>query len=224
MLRIVLIGVGDLKFHYQELLKISEQKLNSEIETIAKTLAVSGNEIVLLPDWGINFEVAKKFKEFGGKKTIATIPFSDTDFGIKNLEPYMNAQVNGKKLFDETIDTGSWYKQDMTCCLLGDVVLMLGSSLGSIGELVYGYYLYKLFFKQKPKVEAMKQKINPQIRAGESIPFSVICYKPFLKEKLNYEIEEYIKKLDGKIYYVNNAVELKEILLRLKRIGITTKQ
>jgi hypothetical protein len=57
MLRTVLIGVGDIKFHYFELLKISEGKFYEEVEKIGKTLAESGCEIVLLPDRGICVEV-----------------------------------------------------------------------------------------------------------------------------------------------------------------------
>jgi len=60
MLRTVLIGAGDIKFHYFELLKISEEKFYEEVEKIGKTLAESGCEIVLLPDR----EFALKWQNF----------------------------------------------------------------------------------------------------------------------------------------------------------------
>ena len=139
-LRISLIGAGNIQYHYFGLLKIKEEELNKELESISEVLANSGYEIVLLPDRGICFELAKRYQAKGGKKVIGTVPLSDKDFGIKHLQPYMEATINGKKVFDEFIDTNNWYKQDLIHCILGDAILMLGNSLGSLGELVYGYY------------------------------------------------------------------------------------
>ncbi|MEM4357762.1 MAG: hypothetical protein QW244_00140 [Candidatus Pacearchaeota archaeon] len=215
MLRVCLIGPGDVKFHYFDLLKIPEREFYKQVEGIARALQGAEVEIVLLPDRGVSFEVAKKYKEFGGKKVYGTVPLSDKDFGIAHLRPYIDAKVNGKKVVDEIINTQNWYKQDLTHCIYGDVVLMLGNSLGSLGELVYGYYLYKLFVGDKPEVNTKKKRIHPEVRAGETVPFSVIIYKPFLKGKLNYEIEEYISKLKGKIYYVKSPAEIKKTLEKI---------
>jgi len=213
MFRVSLIGAGDIKYHYFQLLKISKKRFEKEIEKIAKILVDLEIELVLLPDRGICFEIAKIYKKLGGKKVYATVPFSDKEFGIKHLMPYLTAKVNGKKVFDKVIDTYNWYKQDLTCCLYGDIVLMLGNSLGSLGELVYGFYLYKLFVGVKPEVKIKQNKIHPEIRAGKKIPFSAIIYLPFFKEKLNSEIEAYIKKVNGEIYYINTPQKLK-ILFR----------
>lgn len=215
MLRINIIGAGDVRFHYFDLLKIPERIFNKEIRQIAKILADLNVELVVLPDRGIGFEVAKRYKQFKGKKVYGTVPLADRDFGIKHLQPYINAEIDGKKVFDEIIDTQNWYKQDLTCCIFADVILMLGNSLGSLGEMVYGYYLYKLFVGEKPEVKIIKKKIHPKVRAGDKIPFSLIVYKPFVKEKLNFEIEAYIKKLGGKVHYVGTIEELKMVLNEL---------
>ncbi len=212
MARISLIGAGNIKFHYFELLGIKEDEFNRQIREIAKVLAESGNEIVLLPDNGAPFEVAKKYAEFKGKKVIGTVPYSDTDFGIKHLQPYINAEVNSQRVFDEFIDTNNWYKQDLTCSIYGDLILMLGNSLGSLGELVYAYYLCKLFIGDKPEVKTIRNKIHKEVRAGINFPYTTIIYMPFMKEKLNPEIEAYIKKLKGNIFYVNNPEELKSTI------------
>ncbi len=219
MLRISLIGAGDINYHYFKLLKIDENKFNKELDDIAKVLVEENCEIVLLPDRGVCFEIAKRYKKNCGAKVLGTVPLSDKDFGINHLRPYMEADVNGKKIFDKFIDTDNWYKQDLTCCIFGDAILMLGNSLGSLGELVYGYYLYKLFVGDKPEVKAKKKAIHPETRAGEKIPYSVIVYQPFLKGKLNSEIETYIKKLNGNVYYVNNSNELKKVLEKLKSLA-----
>lgn len=215
MLRISLIGAGNIKYHYFDLLKIPESDFDKQLNEMVKVLADFDIELVLLPDRGVCFELAKKLKQLTAKKVYGTVPTSDKDFGIKHLQSYIDAKINGKKIIDEILDTNNWYKQDLTHCIFGDIILMLGNSLGSLGELSYGYYLYKLFMGDKPGVPVMKNKIHSEVRAGEKLPFSVVIYMPFMKEKLNPEIEAYINRLKGKIYYINNPEELKSILARL---------
>jgi len=220
MIRLALIGAGNIKYHYVEMLKISESDFQKQIEQIAKALAETSTEIVLLPDKGVCIEVAKQYKKLKGKKVIGTIPLEDQDFGIQHLEQHINTKINGKRLIDQKINTGTWYKQDLTIGTFGDAILMLGNSLGALGELTYAYYLYKIFKGTKKGVSATAQKIHPEIRAGKQIPFSVILYKPFLKEKLNFEIEQYIKKLGCHIFYVNTPKELKQKIQELQKTEI----
>lgn len=189
MLRVCLIGAGDVQYHYQDLLKIPEPKFNKHLTKIAKVLA-KNSEILLLPDRGVSFEIAKLYKENSGSRVIATYPASDSTFGTKHLEPFLNAELNGKKIFDETINTDNWYKQDLTHCLFGDVILLLGNTLGALGELAYGYYLYKLIAGHKPELKMQIKNIHPEARAGINTNFSLIVYKPFVKGKLSWEIEQ----------------------------------
>ncbi|RLE47831.1 hypothetical protein DRJ25_01445 [Candidatus Woesearchaeota archaeon] len=212
MLRISLIGPGDVEFHFFKLLKLKKDEFNQQIKDLARTLIDADVELVLLPDRGVSFEIAKSFKESGGKRVFGTVPLNDNDFGINHLNKFIDAEIDSKKIFDELINTNDWYKQDLSCCLFGDLVLMLGNSLGAFGELVYGFYLYKLFKGNKPGVNAMKSKVHPEIRAGVRTPFSVIVYLPFFRDKLPFEIEAYIKKTGGKIFYVSNPKELLSLL------------
>lgn len=215
MIRLALIGAGNIKYHYMEMLNISETNFKKQIEQIAKVLAETNTEIVLLPDKGACIEVAKQYKKFNGKKVIGTIPLEDKDFGITHLEKYINTKIDGEKLIDQQINTGTWYKQDLTIGTFGDAILMLGNSLGALGELTYAYYLYKIFKGTKKGVSAAAKKIHPLIRAGKQTRFSVIAYKPFFKEKLNFEIEQYIKKLGCNVFYVNTPLELKQKIQEL---------
>lgn len=217
MLRVCLIGAGDVDFHFSKLLKLKKNDFELNIKGVAKALADSGSEIVLLPDRGVSFEVAKRYKVLGGKKVLGTVPKSDSDFGIKHLQEFVGAEINGKKIIDEEIDTGTWYKQDLMHCLFGDIVLVLGVSLGSLGELSYGYYLYKLFLGKKPNVSVLKEKIHPKIIAGSKVPFTAIVYEPFVKKKLPFEIEAYIKYFGGKVFYAESTNDIKEIIEELDR-------
>lgn len=67
-MRVSLIGPGDIEFHYQQLLKIPKEKLNKELEQIAKSLVDANTEIELLPDRGVSIEIAKLYRQKGGEK------------------------------------------------------------------------------------------------------------------------------------------------------------
>jgi hypothetical protein len=183
---------------------------DAHLDDIAKTL--SEHEIVLLPDDGVCYEVAKRYKGLNGKRVYGTVPIEDKEFGISHLEPYLNSELHGKKIFDEILDTHTWYKQDLVHCLFGDCILMLGNSLGAMGEVAYAYYLYKIFNGGKPGVGASKKSIHPKIIAGDRIPFYLIVYMPFFRQGLGFELESYINRLGCRVYYAKNAYELRAIL------------
>jgi hypothetical protein len=216
MLKIVLIGADKIKHHYEELLKIPEKKLLEHLGNIAEVLK-DNSELVLLPDFGACLELARKYKELGGKKCYALVPLQDKDFGIKRLESNMNMKIKNKKIFDEIIDTENWYKQDLTHGLYGDVILMLGTSLGSLGELTYSFYVYDILKGQKEGYNVSSQKINKNIIAGTKIPLTLIIYKPFIKSDLPLEIKEHIKKVGGVIYYAKDSEELKKIIVSIDK-------
>ncbi len=213
---VVLIGPGDVAYYYEELLGMDRETLTEEIERIAEVLVKAHVELVLLPDKGICFEVAKAYKGRGGTRVIGTVPFQDKTFSIEHLKPYMNAtvKVDGqeRKIFDEFIDTGTWYEQDLIMALFGDAILYLGTSLGSMRELTAAYYLYKLIGGKKKGVDIEGKKIHPAIRAGED--FTTIIYEPFVKERLSSEISAYIKEVGGRIVYVKDKDNLREKINR----------
>jgi len=223
-MRVCLIGPADIEFHYEKLLGIEEEDIDKHLDDIAMILAQTKQELVLLPERGAPYAIATRYKELGGPKVIGAVPKSDKDFGIKHLEEFINGECpegSGKKIVDEIIDTKDWYKQDVVMSLFADTILFLGSEFGSIGELAYGYYLYKLFTGAKPGVNTKKNFIHPGIIAGERIPFNTIVYKPFMKDKLPFEIEQYIEKLGCKVFYVNTPQELAKVLVDLgKEISV----
>ncbi len=210
-MRISLIGPGDIDFHYKELLGLTNSELNSTLERIAQALVNSNAEIELLPDRGVSTEIAKLYKQKGGKKVIGTVPKSDTTFGIEHLKPYIETQINNQPLFDEIIDSGDWFKHDLIKGLMGNAILYLGSSPGTDGERHYAVYLYKLLKRFKQGVEVSSKKIHPEIKAGEN--FSVYIYSPFLLNKrLPKEDEAYMQKFGIKLHYINSPEELESIL------------
>ncbi len=215
MLRVSLIGPGDIDFHFYKFLKFPKKKFQSELEKIAKALVDSNVEIELAPDRGVSFEIAKEYKKQRGTKVIGSVPKSDKAYGIKHLEPYLKTKVNGKKLFDKEINTGDWRQQNRLKVLLGDVVLYLGVSSGTDLEANYGIYLYHLMNKFKKGIDNAKY-LHPEVRAGKKIPYTFLIYSPFLKNKKLYpETEAYMKKYGIKLIYINSTNQLKEELSKL---------
>jgi hypothetical protein len=210
-MRVVLIGAGDIEFHYKNLLKLNEEDIDKHTKDIANALVEADAEIVLLPDRGFCLEVAKKYKEIGGKKVIGLVPKSDKKYGITHLKKYMELKINNEFLFDEFINSGDWYSANQTHCLFGENILMLGTSTGTLGELCFGYYVYKLFLGHKVEVEIDMKKHHAEFVAGSRIPLDTIIYAPLIIEKLPVEIEKYVEKFGTKIIYVKNFRELKKI-------------
>ncbi len=214
-MRLTLIGPRNIKLHYQKFLKIPKQKFNSKLEQIAQSLVNSKVEIECLPDRGISFQIAKLYKQKGGRKVIATIPKSDKTFGIKHLKPYINEKIKNKPLFDKIIDSGNWFKHDMTKALFGDAVLYLGSSKGTDLERNGAEYLYKLMTGNKKGVEVAGKFIHPEIKAGKN--FTIFIYSPFLKnKKFPPEDEFYSKQYGINLIYIKNSKQLEKELKKFK--------
>lgn len=212
-MRISLIGPGDVEYHFQQLLGMSKEEFERHVDEIGAVLAQSGSDIVLTPDQGIPLNVAKTFRMKNPRgKVYGLVPKADLEFGMEHILRYMDSEVQGEKVFDDFINAGNWYKLDVSKAATGDDVLLLGKSLGSIGEFALGFYLYKLLAHKKPGVAVEREDIGSHIRAGRIIPFTAIIYLPFVKERMDYEIEAYIRKVGGKILYVRNPQELKNVL------------
>jgi hypothetical protein len=214
-MKLSLIGPGEIDFHYMQLLGFKEPELTKQLKAIAKAIAESNAEIILLPDRGVSLEIAKLYRQQKGKKTIAALPASDKTFGIKHLEPYLNLKINKKALFTKVIDTKNWFKHDLIKGLLGNALFYLGDSPGTNGELNYAIYLYKLLSGDKQGVVGAGKYLHPEIKAGTD--YTILVYSPFLKnKKLSKELESYIKKFKIKLIYIKDPYHLKKILSSLK--------
>lgn len=214
MLRLSLIGPGAIDFHYQKILGISKEKLERELDKIALAIKSAGLEISLLPDKGVSLEIAKRFKKLGGK-VIGLVPQDDKEFGINHLKEYIEARVDNILVFDKLINTGSWYKHDLSLCLYGDVVLDLGLSPGTEGERAYGIYLYKLIAGFKQGVKADITKLYPQARAGKHIPYTIFVYSPFRTRELTKEEKFYAEKYSISLVSIKSPSDLEKKLKSL---------
>ena len=214
-MQISLIGPGKIELHYQKLLSISLEEFNNHIKGISKALVNANIELDFLPDTGVNLEIAKKYKELGGKKVTGVIPESDIDFGVKHLEQYKSIQVNNRPLFDEFVDSENWYKHNSIKTLFGNACLYLGNSPGTEWERNAGTYLYYLMKGMKKDLKISLKKLNPSLNADENFTFFI--YSPFLKTgKLSFEDEFYLKEYGIALEYIKDT---KDLEIKLKKFN-----
>jgi hypothetical protein len=212
-MRISLIGPGEIEFHFQELLKISKDKFEIELEKIAEAIINSNAELSLLPDKGVSLEIAKRVRKKAKTKSkiIALVPDSDASFGVKHLQEYREIKIDKTPLFDSFINTGDWYKHDMTKGLFGNRLLYLGKSPGTELERNSAEYLIRLLKGFKPNLELARIKIHPDIKIDDN--FKLLVYSPFLHDKkLAFEDEAYLKKYGIDFVYIQNPEDLEKKL------------
>ncbi len=215
-LRVSVVGVGSLTY-LSQFCKKDEETIKENLRKIAKILADYDVELICLT--GIEILLAKEFKIFGGSTVIAPLPIEDKIIGIKHLQQYIEMDVKRFPLFDGFIDTSDWFKTDFIRPLLGDVLVLLGYSPGTLLELNAGLYMYKILQGKKSNTFlSIDDPLRKHLRAGTKFPFEVWIYKPFVSGRLPREIEEYCKKIGVKLIYIKNPDDLRRNLERIEKL------
>lgn len=96
-------------------------------------LAAAGYELVVVPDRGVAVHAAKAYREAHGPRLIGIFPSGGNgvlDGSAVRLDEH-------RYLCDQAIDGLTWQEQHPTICGLADVMLAIGLSCGTMGELVW---------------------------------------------------------------------------------------
>ncbi len=205
--RLSVIGIGDIP-QYSKLFHVDSEFFDKRLDNLANELAKGEYELICVPDRGFSYELAKRVVSQTGRSVIGVAPLSDTEFGVKHIQEYLQSKVDGKLVLDPIIDSLSWYKHNFLAPLTGDASLILGLSLGTLIEISASLYMYKLFMKKKPGVEADPTSIMKNIRAGTRGPFTLILYKPFMLSDLPLEIYKYADYIGARIVKIRSAAEI----------------
>lgn len=157
-MKISVLGSGDLdKITRHTSLK--EKDVRLFIENIARFLAEKKFEIVIIPDKGIPVEIAKKYKEFGGKKLFGIVPVNDKKYGIRYIEANLG-------MLDKVIEVNDWYNADGEIAASGDYAICFGLSGGILREISVLKFHYK-YLKCKTKLimfrNAMSSKLPDEL-------------------------------------------------------------
>lgn len=161
------MGTGDLT-KIPRFTKVSKEKLEEIIRGLGKLIAEKGHELVIIPDRGIPSEVAKIYKESGGKKVCGVVPTKDKKYGIAHIRPYLH-------LLDKRIEVDSWYDADGEVAGAGDVCIVVGMSPGIMREVTVLKYHYR-YLNSKTKLIWFKNTISSPIpkEIEEEIPIKYV--------------------------------------------------
>jgi hypothetical protein len=166
-MKISLLGTGDLS-KISRYTSMPESELAVLIEQISKLLAKSKHELVIIPNKGIPLEIAKIYKQEGGKKVMGVVPIRDKDYGLGHIEEFLS-------LIDERIEVDSWYDADGKVAALGDICLVTGLSAGVMRALT-ALKFHQKYRNNKTKLIVFKNTISAKIQKEieEEIPIIYI--------------------------------------------------
>ncbi len=214
MVRISIVGTGDTTI-IEKTMGLTKEDIDNHLNSIAKELAEHTVELIVLS--GIEIELAKKFKIMGGQTVIAPIPIEDKDIGISHITQYIKSEIKKFPLFDGFIDTVDWFRADFVRPLLGDILLVLGYSPGTLMEIGAGLYMYKVITGKKEGANLeIEDSLLREIRAGKSFPYEIWVYKPFVSSALPKEVNKYCDKLNAKLSYIKSPEDIKRNLERVQ--------
>ena len=157
-MRIGIIGPSKLEY-------LKEFKDNKKIlEELAKAVADSGNEIVIVPDKGSVSEFfGKEYIKNKGKKVYEVVPLDDKEFGYS----WVNVSLG------ENINCGTWRNQPEKLNEETDILLCVGYAVGVLAEIAYTKW-----FKPKP-IYIVEELVSGKLpkEVNRSLDLKYISYK-----------------------------------------------
>jgi len=98
----------------------------------ATQLARRGHELVVVPDRGIGLWAVEVYRQAGGPKVIGLVPSGGTGIQVETNECQKH-----RHLCDVVIDDLTWPEQFLRICQLAEIMLCIGLSCGTMGEIVW---------------------------------------------------------------------------------------
>jgi len=154
---------------------------------IGKILAEVGCELWVNSDKGMAINIGKAYKQNGGKKLVILYPGKDKPWPNKHTKVY-------KKYADKLRKEPNWFLANYNVVTLPDICICVGLSAGTLSELAYIKWNYKLKRGNLKKIIAIRELLR--------------------ERKLPAEVEFDVKKI---LIYVNKIKGLKKILRKYSK-------
>lgn len=186
MLKVGIIGPTNI----QKLSKLTKKPVDFYIQKakkIGEILAEIGSEVWVNSDKGMAVNVARAYKNKGGRKLVVLYPDKGEPWPNKHTKPY-------KKYADKLRKEPNWFWTNYNVVSLPDICICVGLSAGTFSELAYIKWNYKLKRGKLKKLIAIKELLRD--------------------EKLPPEIEVDIKKI---LTYLKKVEELKKFLKKFSK-------
>jgi hypothetical protein len=165
-MKLSILGTGDIG-KIPRYTDISKQKLERLLYNIAYLIVKKGHEIVIIPDKGIPYKIAKLYKKLEGKKIYGLVPIKDETYK-NNTSKYMN-------IIDSKINFNTWRDVSSEIIGAGEICIILGMSCGIMREVSAFKYKIK-YHNSKTKIlwfkNTLSSPIHPEIQ--EEIPITYI--------------------------------------------------
>lgn len=161
---------------------VTKEELERLIGKIAEVLAENAEEVFAVPDDGVFFDLALKYKDKGGKKFTSVVPSGDKKYGIEHLQDNL-----GKS--DERREVEDWYTLNGEIAAMGDVAIVIGYSGGVFSDLSFLKY-HKKFFDDRTKVVIFENTVSQ--RLPEELEDDIGCVTYITSSQ---DLEEIIKKI-----------------------------
>ena len=153
-MRVSILGSGDISRICRHT-NMKEEEVYNLLKDVGKILAKFKAEVVIIPDRGVPYLVAKFYKEYGGKKVIGLIPPESDKFGIEHLKPQLH-------VIDEKREVESWYHADGEIAASGDIALCIGFSAGAMRDLT-ALKFHRKFFGCKTKIVIFEKTVSARL-------------------------------------------------------------
>jgi len=180
-LKVGLIGPTNI----QKLSKLTKKPVSFYIKKtkeIGKLLAELNCEVWINSDKGMAINIAKYYKQNGGKKLVILFPNSSQPWPNKHAYPY-------KKYADVIRKEPNWFWTNYNVTAIPDLCVCVGLSAGIFSELAYIKWNYQLKRGKLKKLIAIRELLR--------------------ERKLPSEIEFDIRRI---LIYINEVKDFKEIL------------
>lgn len=126
-------------------------------------LAAGGYELLVVPDRGVAVHAAAAYREAHGPRLIGLFPSGGNgvlDVSAIRLDEH-------RYLCDQAIDGLSWHDQHPHICQMADIMLVIGLSCGTMGEMIWTKWARTPAVVIRPLVSG----IPPEILAEANIHF-----------------------------------------------------
>ena len=134
---------------------LTKESLDLLLEDIAQILADNCKEVFVVPQEGVYFELAMRYKEKGGKKVTGMVPSGDEKYGIDHIKDNLDK-------IDNRIDLKDWYWLNGEIASKGDIAIVLGYSGGVFSDLSFLKY-HRKFLGNKTKVVIFENTVSQRL-------------------------------------------------------------
>ena len=127
----------------------------------ATELARRGHELLVVPDRGIGLWAAEVYRQAGGPKMIGLVPHGGT-----GMQGETSEGPKHRHLCDVVVDDLTWTEQFPRICQLAEIMLCIGLSCGTMGEIVWTKWVGG---PSVVVIEPLISGIPPEIKAETDI-------------------------------------------------------